>query len=149
MDFSVLFGIGLIVRHAIAVAGNSRAGFFHARTGNGSDISRGARHPVPGRYIYLVGADSGRHRACAQSLILTIKLYQRLSAPSAAGDHGGNISGRHERCGDRRRTILTTSRGKVAIENDTWSATSESLIIKGKNVVVVSSEGVHVVVKEI
>ena len=40
-------------------------------------------------------------------------------------------------------------RGKVVIENDTWSATSESLIIKGKSVVVVSSEGVHVVVKEV
>jgi membrane protein implicated in regulation of membrane protease activity len=40
-------------------------------------------------------------------------------------------------------------RGKVVIENDTWSATSESLIVEGKNVVVVSSEGVHVVVKEI
>jgi membrane-bound ClpP family serine protease len=37
----------------------------------------------------------------------------------------------------------------VEIEHDTWSATSESLITSGKRVVVVSSEGVHVVVKEI
>jgi membrane protein implicated in regulation of membrane protease activity len=42
-----------------------------------------------------------------------------------------------------------TLRGKVEIEHDTWSATSDSLIPVGKRVVVVSSEGVHVVVKEI
>lgn len=42
-----------------------------------------------------------------------------------------------------------TLRGKVEIEHDTWSATSETMISKGKLVVVVSSEGVHVVVKEI
>ncbi len=79
---------------------------------------------------------------------LTIKLYKRLSPP-----------------GPPETTVATSLvgmkgfvtvdvypdnlRGKVMIENDTWSATSDSLIVKGKNVVVVSSEGVHVVVKEI
>lgn len=39
--------------------------------------------------------------------------------------------------------------GKVKIDNQTWSATSESVIPKGKKVKVVESEGVHVRVVEI
>ncbi len=79
---------------------------------------------------------------------LTIKLYQRLSPPGPPETTvATSLVG--------MKGIVTVDvypnnlRGKVVIENDTWSATSESLIVKGKNVVVVSSEGVHVVVKEI
>lgn len=39
--------------------------------------------------------------------------------------------------------------GKVKIDNQTWSATSESIIPKGKNVKVIESKGVHVKVIEI
>ena len=38
--------------------------------------------------------------------------------------------------------------GKVEIENQVWSATADSVIEEGKNVIVISSEGVHVKVKE-
>lgn len=40
-------------------------------------------------------------------------------------------------------------KGKVRIAHDTWSASSETPIAKGKKVVVKSSEGVHVVVEEL
>ncbi|HIH44680.1 MAG TPA: NfeD family protein [Candidatus Methanoperedenaceae archaeon] len=39
--------------------------------------------------------------------------------------------------------------GKVRIDNQMWSATSDSVIQAGKPVVVESSEGVHVKVKEV
>ena len=80
--------------------------------------------------------------------LLTIKLYQRLSPPSPpVTTVATSLVG--------MKGIVTTDvyphtlRGKVEIEHDTWSATSESMIPKGKRIVVVSSEGVHVVVKEI
>ena len=38
--------------------------------------------------------------------------------------------------------------GKVQIENQIWSATGESEIEEGKKIIVISSEGVHVKVKE-
>jgi len=42
-----------------------------------------------------------------------------------------------------------TLKGKVRIDNDIWSATSDEEIDVGKNVVVIKGEGVHLVVKEI
>ncbi len=79
---------------------------------------------------------------------LTIKLYQRLSPPGPPETTvATSLVG--------MKGVVTVDvypnnlRGKVVIENDTWSATADSLIAQGKNVVVVSSEGVHVVVKEI
>ncbi len=79
---------------------------------------------------------------------ITIKLYQRLAPPgppetmvatSLIGTKGVVIS-------EIRPNDL---RGKVRIEHDTWSATSDTAIPVGRNVVVVASEGVHVTVKEI
>jgi inner membrane protein len=79
---------------------------------------------------------------------LTIKLYQRLSPPSPPETTvATSLVG--------MKGMVTTDvyphtlRGKVEIEHDTWSATADSLIPVGKRVVVVSSEGVHVVVKEL
>jgi membrane protein implicated in regulation of membrane protease activity len=79
---------------------------------------------------------------------LTIKLYQRLSPPAPpVTTVATSLVG--------MKGIVTTDvyphtlRGKVEIEHDTWSATSDSLIPIGKRVVVISSEGVHVVVKEL
>jgi len=40
-------------------------------------------------------------------------------------------------------------KGKVRIEHDVWSATSETPIPAGRKVVVKSSEGVHVMVEEV
>lgn len=39
--------------------------------------------------------------------------------------------------------------GKVKIDNQIWSATGESVIDEGGKVIVISSEGVHVKVKEV
>jgi membrane protein implicated in regulation of membrane protease activity len=80
--------------------------------------------------------------------LLTIKLYQRLAPP------GPPVTTVATSLVGMKGMVTTdvyphTLRGKVEIEHDTWSATSESLILKGKRVVVVSSEGVHVFVKEI
>ncbi len=80
--------------------------------------------------------------------LFTIKMYQRLSPPgppvttvatSLVGMKGIVTVDVHPH----------TLRGKVEIEHDTWSATSESMIPIGRRVLVVKSEGVHVVVKEI
>ncbi len=38
--------------------------------------------------------------------------------------------------------------GKIEIENQMWSATGDSEIEEGKKVIVISSEGVHIKVKE-
>jgi len=38
--------------------------------------------------------------------------------------------------------------GKVRIDNQIWSATGESEIEEGKKVLVISSQGVHIKVKE-
>ncbi len=80
--------------------------------------------------------------------LVTIKLYQRLSPP------GPPVTTVATSLVGMKGMVTTdvyphTLRGKVEIEHDTWSATSETMIPKGKLVVVVSSEGVHVVVKEL
>ncbi len=46
------------------------------------------------------------------------------------------------------KIIPNTLKGKVRIDNEIWSATSDKEIDVGKKVVVVKGEGVHVVVKE-
>ena len=43
----------------------------------------------------------------------------------------------------------STTKGKVKIGSDIWSATSDKPIKKGKRVVVIASEGVHIIVEEI
>lgn len=48
-----------------------------------------------------------------------------------------------------RRVVPGNIRGKVRIENDTWSATSHEMIPEGIHVIVTESRGVHVVVEEL
>jgi membrane protein implicated in regulation of membrane protease activity len=79
---------------------------------------------------------------------LTIKMYQKLSPPGPpVTTVATSLVG--------MKGIVTvdvypnTLRGKVEIGHDSWSATAYSMIPKGKRVLVVSSEGVHVVVKEL
>ncbi|NYT11949.1 MAG: NfeD family protein [Methanomassiliicoccales archaeon] len=80
--------------------------------------------------------------------LLTIKGYQRL-APTAPPETtvASSLLGKQ---GLVTREIEPDSlKGKVMIENDTWSATAETVIQVGKRVVVKSSEGVHVKVEEL
>lgn len=80
--------------------------------------------------------------------ILTIKFYQKLAPPAppetvVASSLVGQI-------GVVEAEVLPNSlKGKVRIEHDTWSATSDKPIPKGKKVRVKTSEGVHVTVEEV
>jgi len=78
---------------------------------------------------------------------ITIKLYQRLAPPAppettVATSLVGKVG------------IVTAEikpnqiTGKVRIEHDIWSATSDHIISKGTHVIVIASEGVHVKVTE-
>ncbi len=80
--------------------------------------------------------------------LLTVKLYQRMAPPappetvvatSLIGREGVVVA-------EVRPNSL---KGKVRIEHDDWSATSDTVIPVGTKVVVTSSEGVHVHVQEV
>jgi membrane protein implicated in regulation of membrane protease activity len=79
---------------------------------------------------------------------ITIKMYQRLAPPAPPETIvATSLIG--------REGIVTTEiqpnslSGKVRIEHDNWSATSDKMIPKGRKVVVKASEGVHVTVEEL
>jgi membrane protein implicated in regulation of membrane protease activity len=79
---------------------------------------------------------------------VTIKLYQKLAPPAPPETIvATSLIG--------REGIVTTDiqpnslSGKVRIEHDNWSATSDKMIPKGRKVVVKASEGVHVIVEEL
>lgn len=80
--------------------------------------------------------------------ILTIKAYQRLGEPIPPSTTvTGSLVGKTGTV-----TIATevgSMRGKVRIGSDTWSATSDEPIEAGAEVVVLSSEGVHVHVRRL
>ncbi len=78
---------------------------------------------------------------------LTIKLYQRLAPPAPPETTvATSLIG--------KEGIVVTDvdpgslKGKVRIENDTWSASADHVIKAGTKVRVSTSEGVHVVVEE-
>ncbi|HIH01211.1 TPA: NfeD family protein [Thermoplasmata archaeon] len=81
--------------------------------------------------------------------IVTMKLYQNLAPPAPPetvvattliGQRGIVVS----------EVYPGNLKGKVRIDHDTWSATSESAVIPaGRKVLVRASEGVHVTVEEI
>lgn len=80
--------------------------------------------------------------------LVTIKLYQRLAPPAppetmVASSLLGKIG---EVTSDVQPGNL---KGKVRIDHDIWSATSDRVIPEGTRVVVRASEGVHVVVEEL
>ena len=75
--------------------------------------------------------------------LITVKGYQKLAEPappsttvaeSLVGRTGVVVTA----------TVPGTMRGKVRIDNDIWSATSDEPIEEGARVTVDSSEGVHV-----
>jgi membrane protein implicated in regulation of membrane protease activity len=80
--------------------------------------------------------------------LLTIKGYQRLAPPAPPETTvASSLLGKK---GLVTREVEPGSlKGKVMIENDTWSATAETVIPAGTKVVVKSSEGVHVKVEEL
>jgi membrane protein implicated in regulation of membrane protease activity len=76
-----------------------------------------------------------------------IKMYQKLAPPappettvatSLVGQMGVVVAD----------VAPNTLKGKVRIDHDTWSATSDKAIPVGRKVVVKASEGVHVTVEE-
>lgn len=82
------------------------------------------------------------------SSIATIKLYRKI-APGQKP-----LSTSKDILEGREGTVVTeispdSLSGKVKIDNQIWSATADSGIPKGKKVIVLSSEGVHVKVREI
>ena len=80
--------------------------------------------------------------------LVTIKGYQRLAVPEPPTTTVvDSLVGRTGRV-----TVATESgnmRGKVKIGSDTWSATSDEPIEAGAEVIVESSEGVHVHVRRL
>jgi len=79
--------------------------------------------------------------------LLTIKGYQRLAPPAPPETTvASSLLGKE---GLVTREVKPGSlRGKVQIESDTWSATSDQIIPVGTRVRVKGSEGVHVKVEE-
>ncbi len=80
--------------------------------------------------------------------LVTMWFYARFSPPSPPTTTVG------ESLISRQGTVTVEIRphsisGKVKIWNETWSATSDEVIRIGERVLVVGSEGVHVIVKRL
>ena len=136
----IIVGIGLLIVEA------AQPGFFVA---------------VPGTTLIVLGVvtllipDVAQNYApviivviALVSSILTITFYQKMapgqkplstSMDNLAGKEGVVV----------RKVTPDSISGKVEIDNRTWSATAESIIDEGKKVIIISSEGVHIKVKEI
>jgi membrane protein implicated in regulation of membrane protease activity len=85
---------------------------------------------------------------CVPTIIFVMFAYQRLAPPAPPETTvGASLIGK---IGIVTADIKPdTIKGKVKIKNDIWSATAHVFIPVGKKVVVVSSEGVHVLVQEL
>ncbi len=82
------------------------------------------------------------------SSIITITLYRKMAPGQKPQTTSMDI------LAGKEGTVIKTVRpdsidGKVKIDNQIWSATGESVIDEGRKVIVISSEGVHVKVKEV
>ena len=136
----IIIGLGLLVVEA------AQPGFFVA---------------VPGTTLIVLGAvtllipDVAQDYAPAiivitalVSSIITIALYRKMAPGQKPLTTSMDI------LAGKEGTVIKTVRpdsieGKVKIDNQIWSATGESAIEEGKKVIVISSEGVHVKVKEV
>ncbi len=79
---------------------------------------------------------------------ITYRVYRRLSPPSPP------VTESYEGLIGKRGIVVKTVRpdsldGKVRIDSDVWSATSDTVIEAGSKVVVVGVEGVHLIVKRV
>ena len=82
------------------------------------------------------------------SSIITITLYRKMAPGQMPLTTSMDVLAGKE--GIVIKTVRPDSiDGKVKIDNQIWSATGESVINEGKKVTVISSEGVHVKVKEV
>ena len=135
----IIIGLGLLIVEA------SQPGFFVA---------------VPGTTLIVLGIvtllipDVAQDYAPAiivitaiVSSIITISFYRKLAPGQKPQTTSMDILTGKE--GVVVKTVHPDSiSGKIQIENRIWSATSDSVIEEGKKVIVISSEGVHVKVKE-
>jgi membrane protein implicated in regulation of membrane protease activity len=135
----IIIGLGLLIVEA------SQPGFFVA---------------VPGTTLIVLGTVTLLIPEVAQdyapviivitalvSSIITIGFYRNLAPGQKPQTTSMDILAGKE--GVVVKTVYPDSiSGKVNIENQTWSAIGDSEIEEGKKVIVISSEGVHVKVKE-
>ncbi|MDD5472576.1 MAG: NfeD family protein [Candidatus Methanoperedens sp.] len=82
------------------------------------------------------------------SSIITITFYRKMAPGQKPQTTSMDI------LAGKEGTVIKTVRpdsidGKVKIDNQIWSATGESVIDDGRKVIVISSEGVHIKVKEV
>ena len=136
----VIIGLGLLIVEA------AQPGFFVA---------------VPGTTLIVLGVVTLLIPEVAQdyapviivvtalvSSILTITFYRKMApGQKPLSTSMDNLAGK-EGVVVRKVTPQSIS-GKVEIDNKIWSATADSIIDEGKKVIIISSEGVHIKVKEI
>lgn len=125
-------------------------------------VSPGAFIIVPGIVVLVIGIVSYMVPGFMTSIwmpiliivlfvvvsFITVKLYHRLAPPEPPKTTiNTSLIG--------KRGIVTAQinkndlKGKVKIDNDTWSANADETIEIGKEVEVVAAEGVHITVKPI
>jgi membrane protein implicated in regulation of membrane protease activity len=136
----VIIGLGLLIVEA------AQPGFFVA---------------VPGTILIVLGAVTLLIPEIAQdyasvimivtaliSSILTITFYRKMApGQKPLSTSMDNLAGK---AGVVVRKVTPDSiSGKVNIDNQIWSATADSIIEEDKRVIIISSEGVHIKVKEI
>jgi len=135
----VIIGLGLLIVEA------AQPGFFVA---------------VPGTTLIVLGIVTLLIPEVAQdyapaiivvtallSSIITISLYRKMAPGQKPQTTSMDVLAGKE--GVVVKTVHPDSiSGKVKIENQIWSATADSLIEEGRKVMIISSEGVHVRVKE-
>ncbi|MGM0404943.1 MAG: NfeD family protein [Thermoplasmatota archaeon] len=81
-------------------------------------------------------------------MVISLKFYQRLSPPSKpTTTMSSSLKGKTGRV---LKTVEPEEiKGKIRVENQIWSATSDKIIEEGKKVEVIEGRGVHLFVKEI
>jgi membrane protein implicated in regulation of membrane protease activity len=79
--------------------------------------------------------------------VLMVPIYRRLGnvAPSRVTTGGDTLAGKRGTV--THRIVPNSLSGKVRIGNRSWSATADSEIPAGAKVLVLASEGVHIIVK--
>jgi len=136
----IITGLGLLIVEAM------QPGFFVA---------------VPGTILIVLGAVTIFIPEIAQdyapviivvsavaSSILTITFYRKMApGQKPLSTSMDNLAGK---VGVVVKKVTPDSiKGKVEIDNQMWSATADSFIEVDKKVIIISSEGVHIKVKEI
>lgn len=135
----IIIGLGLLIVEA------AQPGFFVA---------------VPGTILIVLGTVTLLIPEVAQdyapviivvtaivSSVITITFYRKMAPGQKPQTTSMDVLAGRE--GIVKKTILPDSiSGKVEIRNQIWSATADTMIEAGKKVIVISSEGVHLKVKE-